>query len=87
MTQATFRIAIRHEGQFINAYLATMDTMEGAKLVASIDHELCVLDPQIFELFKDAMLRAMPAVVGLIGHKIDRIEIRDAPAHERAGHA
>lgn len=58
----TFRIAIRYEGQSINAYWARIDTMEGAIPIASFNRRICDTDPKIFNAWV-ALLKVSAEVV------------------------
>lgn len=86
--QPKFRLAIRHEGAFVNAYYAQMSTMDGAVLIGSIRHNVCQADEATFTMFKALMTDAMrTAVEKSLGLKVVTTHEQDAPEHEKAGHA
>lgn len=84
---AFMRTAIRREGGLVNAYLARMETMDGAILLASISYPVCHVDPQAFEDFKALVsgfaLRQVAAATGTTPRMVETV----APEGERAGHA
>ena len=86
--QTKFRLAIRHEGHFINAYYAQMGTMDGAVLIGSIRHNVCQADEAVFTMFKALMTDAIrTAVEKSLGLSVTQTFEQDAPEHEKAGHA
>jgi hypothetical protein len=88
MAEPNFRLAIRHEGPFINAYFAPMGTMDGAVLIGSIRTNLCRQNDDVFTSFKALMSSAMStAVKNATGSEVMALLEQDAPEHERAGHA
>lgn len=82
------RIAIRAEGDTINAYLAKTGTMEGAQVVASISRSFAVL-PGVFDSFRATMEQALTQALKLhLGpDAVHSVETSQAAEHERAGHA
>lgn len=81
------RLAIRHEGDFVNAYMALDDTMQDAKLLGSILHALVDANPKLFEQWKNTMRAAMAAIVkSICGTEPIWGGEQKAPEHERAGH-
>lgn len=83
------RIAIRQEGNFINAYLAQPGSMEGGLLIGSISAGLCNADAQnaTFEQFKSALETGAAALLKSLGVQVESMETRPAAEHEKAGHA
>lgn len=86
---AKLRLALRVEGEFWNAYVATADTMEGAFLLGSIRMGAVSADLMLKEAFMSLMQIAMASAIkgatgGKVGHWNDPIA---APQHERAGRA
>jgi hypothetical protein len=80
------RLAIRHEGAFVNAYLAREDTMEGATLLGSILASIAHKGDR-WDAWKKLMTEAVAdAVEEVFGHRPDMPE-RPAPEHERGGAA
>ena len=86
--KAPFRIALRQEGQWWNAYLAKPDTMEGAVEIARLRMTMAS-DPATKDAFiaftRVAMERALKVVHGLDIAKWGEPEV--APPHERSGNA
>jgi hypothetical protein len=82
------RLAIRQEGQFVNAYVAQATDMAGAFLVGSISLGLLNMRPELFEQFKALMTDALAALIEVgAGGKVLATFEEQAPEHERAGHA
>jgi hypothetical protein len=81
------RIAIRHEGASINAYLAHPTDMSNSVLIAHIDHQLCQDFPSLFDLFKHMMTVAASNVCTRAFGEPNTINLEPAPEHEKAGHA
>ena len=85
-----FRVAVREEGDKVNAYWAPADSMAGARLVASIDRDLCTGDTAVGEGFMLTMQAASLALIrktygdDVVMHDI---QITAAPEHEKAGRA
>lgn len=80
------RVAIRKEGNFINAYAAELGTMEGAHLIGSIARACVEEDPEVFEAFKRCVTLALAAILeGVAGIEVVDFVIEPAPEHERAG--
>ena len=75
-----FRIAIRKEGMFVNAYLALPGTMEGAALVASVRCSVCDIgEPAVFEAFKEFVKGPITkALVAELGGMLHSVEERPA---------
>jgi hypothetical protein len=85
---AELRIAIRAEGQMINAYVAMANSMEGAIPIGSISRVLCDEDETLFDQFKALMTMAGTTLIEqLAGGKVLEVFERDAPEHEKAGSA
>lgn len=82
------RLAIRQEGQFVNAYVAPFDSMQDALHIGSISLALLNMRPALFEGFKALMVDAMTALVetGTDAKVLGTFE-QAAPEHEKAGHA
>lgn len=87
MSVPDVRIAVRGEGEWVNAYLARGDTMEGAQLVASIRRAVCDRRPELFDRWKAILHDTMMALCEDTGVPVLRTEEQTAPEHERAGHA
>jgi len=78
------RLAIRHEGIMINAYLALNNTMKGSVLLGSIDRELSG-HADLFERWKELMALAVSIMVEKVYGKMPMMIERNAPPHEKAG--
>lgn len=84
---APIRLAMREEGDKVNVYLAQRHTMEGAKLVASFDRGFAYLPgvrEHLMELLQTATRSMWEAATGV---PVRDIDVSEAPAHERPGHA
>lgn len=81
-----FRVAFRAEGEWINVYLAALETMEGALLLASLRKSL-IRDDMAFAGYKDLMRQMVgQCCADFLGAGSIRTEEEAAPEHERAGH-
>lgn len=81
------RLAIRREGEFVNAYHAASGTMDGAMLVGSIRVSILDAHKDIWEDWKALMSRAYQTVVhDATGCEVEMNE-GPAPEHERSGRA
>ena len=84
-TELPVRLAIRHEGKSINAYIASADTMEGAILLGSLNKDLAQHE-DFFEQWKFFMISAMSYMVETaFGEKPHMIERK--PSEPRGGNA
>ena len=86
---AHLRLALRHEGEFWNAYVAPIGTMEGAFLLGSIRMAAVGEDRMMKDAFMSLMQISMAAAIeSVIGMKVKKwSEPAAAPEHERAGRA
>ena len=88
-TQAPFRLALRIEGEWWNAYIAKSDTMEGAILVGSIRSRLVEESKDcktgFIALMQVALTLAMQEATGL--QMLWPEPPHRAPEHERSGTA
>ena len=76
------RLAIRREGDFVNAYLARQGTMDDARLLASISHGIAE-NPEFFGRWKALMSDVLAdSVKQTFGQKPTMIE-KPAPESER----
>lgn len=86
MTDLGIRLAIRREGNYLKAYLARNDTMDGADLLGSLWLSALTNDEH-FERWKSLMSDILADMIeGVFGQKPSMPE-RQAPEHERAGSA
>jgi hypothetical protein len=78
------RLAFRKEGEWVNAYWAMPDTMEGAIHLGSMKVGMLDKDPALFEMYRELIrigaskLLDMPAADWIT---------EAAPEHERSGSA
>jgi hypothetical protein len=79
------RLAFRAEGEFVNAYHAAGDTMEGADLLGSFRRSLLDQQPGLFDAWKaimsDAYAKLIESTLGIR----PTMDETPAPEHERAG--
>jgi hypothetical protein len=81
------RLALRHEGNFWNAYYAMPDTMEGAILLGSIQLRF-VMDEARKQLFMALMQEAVTDLIqDTLGQPPTWNSPVTAPPHEKAGHS
>ncbi len=82
------RLALRHEGNWWNAYYAKMDTMDGAVLLGTISMAV-VQNPKrkdaFMALMREAVADILEEVVGVRPSWPDGP--CSAPEHEKAGHS
>lgn len=82
------RVALREEGQFWNAYLATADSMNGAKLIGSIMIGAARKNPEIKAAFQALMQQVLAdAVEEVTGAPPKKWDVGPAPESERAGNS
>lgn len=87
MVELSVRLAIRREGEFVNAYHAGTDSMQGAMLMGSIRVSILDKHPEVWNDWKQLMTRAYQALIeGALGQKPEMTE-SPAPEHERSGRA
>lgn len=87
MNTGSLRLAIRTEGQMVNAYVATTQDMNGALLIGSVSLGLLNMDNALFYGFKQLMTDALHVMVRAQGGKVLEVMEQPAPEHEKAGHA
>ena len=84
----TLRIAIRAEGQMVNAYVAMTSSMADDVHIGSFHRRLLVTSPELFDQFKELLKAAGAVLIEQVGgKKICAVFEQDAPEHEKAGHA
>lgn len=81
------RLAMRHEGDFWNAYYAMPDTMDGALHLGSL-HMGIATRPEFKARFMAMMQEAVAVIIReKTGAQVDWPESpHRAPEHERSGH-
>jgi hypothetical protein len=82
------RLAMRHEGEFWNAYYAEANTMEGALLLGSVRMKIVENEERkmiFMNMMRDAVGDILKAVTGQ--SPIWPTKPYRAPEHERSGHA
>lgn len=87
--QQVARIAFRVEGHMWNAYVAKLDTMEGAHLIGSIAMRVVEDRPERKKQFMDMMQEVFSDISEeLLGARATYPDgVQRAPEHERAGRA
>lgn len=84
-TPPPFRIAIRTEGKYVNAYFAAPDNMKDPILMGSILVSIAKNVPGGFDRWKDLMQSAIEqACIETLGEK-PTFTIEPGPEHERSG--
>lgn len=84
MTKPNMRLALRAEGNYWNAYVAEMGTMEGAVLIGSISLTAAT-DTAIYRAFMALMQKTCETLLPIPVEGWDLP--RSAPEHERSGRA
>lgn len=87
MTQPTFRLAMRVEGDKWSAYVASTDSMENATWMGSIAMSIVNDKPERRRAFIELMKDALGEVLIQHGVKVESWDEQPAPESERAGHA
>jgi hypothetical protein len=78
-----FRIAIRAEGAFVNAYYAKADTMDGALLLGSIHQTMVEGHDDILRQWMSLLAKAFTTVsVDMAGVAV-AFSVASVPEHER----
>lgn len=86
VVKAPWRLAIRSEGEYVNAYFADLDTMDGAILLGSIKRNIA--EAGMFDSWRLLMQESLAVMVQhAIGERPEYDEPQAAPEHERAGRA
>lgn len=84
---ASFRIAIREEGTFVNAYVVLNETTKEQLLVATI-HKFLLdtgikFEPSMFDMFTSLVAAGVKAMVeDVTGAKVLNIRTQEPPADE-----
>jgi hypothetical protein len=87
LRKAPIRLALRSEGDWINAYIAHRDTMEGALLLGSL-HRTLAADAGLWGGWKALMTEATVYMMEtVIGVTPDAMIEQPAPESERSGNA
>lgn len=81
------RLAIREEGEWVNAYLAHVGTMDGSILIGSILKGIVEKDTRLWEQWKSVMTAALQMGIEEISGMVPEMVEQAAPPHERAGNA
>jgi hypothetical protein len=85
-TRLPIRLAIRREGEVVNAYIAHPHTMKDATLIGSIGRKVA-LKADFFERWKALMSDILVAFIKDVYGQTPTIEEKGAPEHERSGNA
>jgi hypothetical protein len=80
-----YRIAFRAEGEFVNAYFAPPETMDGAILVSSVRRRMLNEDPELWEDWRTLMRMAFERYHERLGLPVTEWKEIPAPEHERSG--
>lgn len=84
--RASFRLAIRREGRWLNAYFAETETMEGALQLGSVLVSFVEGRDEFFDRWKDLMKDMFAvSIEHTTGIAPSRMDEERAPEHERAG--
>lgn len=86
MNASAIRLALRVEGDFWCAYVASPGTMDGAFLIGSIAMGI-VQKPSRKRAFMDLMQDALKDHLKALGATVTGFETTNAPEHERSGRA
>lgn len=78
---------MRREGKMWNTYLAKRDTMEGAKLIASVVIAPFEENSELHEKYKLLMREIVKEAIEKTFGKIEKWDEIIAPEHERGGSA
>ena len=82
-----FRLALRQEGEWWNAYLADPDTMKEAMKIASIRLSIVKQNESHKQAFIELVQAILADICKLSGFSIKDWNERPAPEHERSGSA
>lgn len=82
-----FRIALRDEGTFWNAYLASMDSMDGALHIGSLRMSIVRNNGKARQAFIELMQSVMADALHDLKINVERFNIEPAPEAERGGRA
>lgn len=84
----TGRLAMRHEGNFWNAYFALPETMDGSIFIGSIAMAAVVDNDKRKKAFMQLMWNFVADILeDKIGVRPTHGDVQRAPEHERAGHS
>lgn len=83
---AFIRVAFRVEGEWWRAYMARIDTMEGAMELGAIRLTIAGV-PAVKAAFMQLMKLAMGAAIEATGQRVESFSTHTAPEHEKAGRA
>ena len=83
-TKTPFRLALRKEGDYWNAYIAPKETMEGAHLLGSALIGPLQVNPELKEAFQMLMMRVMAQTIkDAFNMEVESWdEVKPAPADE-----
>jgi hypothetical protein len=82
-----FRIALRDEGTFWNAYLAPIDSMDNALHIGSLRMSIARNNVKAKQAFIELMQSVMTDAAQDLGVSIAGYQIHAAPESERGGHS
>lgn len=84
-----FRLAFRKEGEFVHAYLAAIDSMEGATLMATMRVSVLNATPGLFDEFRVLLQKTVEYGMREAGLEFDSSYWTSLPAppYENTGDA
>lgn len=88
MATGEAKMAIRHEGQSINAYIVLQAGAPRDEWiqVASLRTTVADMHPTVFDEFQAFATKLLVVVLEGVGATIESIKTERPPEHERAGH-
>jgi hypothetical protein len=78
-----FRLALREEGDFVNAYLASPDGMEGAILIGTLRLSIAQIPPAFADFYR-LMAAGISAITEVVTGEAPELREENPPAHEIA---
>lgn len=81
------RLAFRQEGVMWNAYIARMESMDGAAIIGSISMDAISGDDAIKKQYIALMKTVLTKFINQRGQDVTGFIEQAAPEHERAGNA
>ncbi|HHJ80713.1 MAG TPA: hypothetical protein ENJ65_03675 [Candidatus Tenderia electrophaga] len=86
--EMAMRLVMRQEGEFWNAYLAKIDTMDDSILLGSIRMSAVDHMPELRTTFMGLMREMLSEFLGSMADcEVEWDEVKPAPEHERTGNA
>lgn len=79
------RLAIRHEGDMLNAYLADATSMKDARLIGAVAAGITKRQ-DLYDEWKSLMTKILQAAIEDVYGETPMFHEREAPESERGGH-